>query len=325
MTVLPPHHSILAADALRDFVATNYDFARPVHCTLWIRGMNDVYVLRAGRERFALRAYRSGWHSADDIDYEVGLLNHLDRHGIPVAPPIRARDGTYRQRVTAAEGPRDLVLFRWVEGGAPLRDAPSPAVGRTAGEWIAKIHQLPSFTPAWVRRTDYVDLLGRELAPFLGLVHDPEQRRWCERAAGRLLDALSRSIGLLPAGVVHGDCHAGNVFVRTDGSMTLLDFDNAGVGARIEDLACLTWSAGFRGLPAAFIAAFRAGYESVRPLSPREVAALPLFVAARQQWWFGGTAANANAIGAGLILGGGLERQLAVFRRYLAEAGITTD
>jgi len=318
---LPPHHSVLAADALASQLTDRYALGDEVHVTLWVRGMNDVYLVRTGQERCALRVYRANWHSAADIDDEIAFLRHLADRGFPVAAPIAGRDGHFRFRVSAFEGVRDAVLFSWIEG-RELREQPTPTLGGIAGTWIARIHCLPPFRDGTRRQTDYVGLLSRELPAFLDLISDATTRAWCSSAANTLLDRLRAALLMLPRGAVHGDCHAGNFFVRPSGDLAILDFDNSGEGAFVEDLACLRWSAQFRNLPQAFITAFRGGYEQIRPLTPNETAAIPLFVAARQQWWFGGVAANANAIGAGLLLGGGLAAQIERFKRYLAAADI---
>src|SRR5687768_4337330 len=90
---LPVTHAILSGAALQAAVLPRYELPRTATCRLWTRGLNDTYRVAAGRDDYVLRIYRAGWRTVADIHYELALLRHLDRKGVPIATPIAARDG----------------------------------------------------------------------------------------------------------------------------------------------------------------------------------------------------------------------------------------
>ncbi len=57
---------------------------------LWV-STYPVYELTAGNGRYAVKLYRPGWQTENDIRWELDLLEHLSGSGIRVAPALRAR------------------------------------------------------------------------------------------------------------------------------------------------------------------------------------------------------------------------------------------
>jgi len=282
--------------------------------------MNDVYLVRSDCGAYAVRCYRANWHTSNDVEYEIAFLRHLEAVGVPVAPPIRASDSSYRFQVSAPEGARDVVVFRWANGRA-LRGVLDAALARRAGQLLAKMHhEAAEFAGPGPRKTDYPGLLARELPCLLAVMaHDVERAEFCRIAGNEIVTALREVLDDLPAGPVHGDFHPGNVFVASDTNLTILDFDNCGEGARLEDIARWIWSIRFRGKSSEWSGAFRDGYESSRPLTPTERRYLSLFVAAQQQWFMGGMAANINAIGRGDMLPQGFEGEAKRLEELISE------
>jgi Ser/Thr protein kinase RdoA (MazF antagonist) len=316
-------HSILDANDMARAVEGRYDLARPLRGELFRIGMNDVYSLRSDNARYAARVYRAGWHSTDDVDYELAFLHHLGARGLPVVAPVPDRNGDYRFAVEASEGRRDVVLFRWVPG-RPLTRAPSAELARRAGALAAEIHRAgDDFRPhRQPRTTDYAGLLARELPSLLEtLAHRPNDATYCAEAGSAIVAALEDvSAEKAPVGPVHGDMHAGNLFVTQDGGVTIMDFDNCGEGHYVEDLTCFRWSDAHRGRDPSIADAFIAGYEAVRPISRSERALFPLFEAAKQLWFMGGVASNVNAIGGAGFLDEGMERHVGPLREYMGRA-----
>ena len=56
-------HSVLDAAAVASEVDRRFALDGPAYCELLHRGMNDVYLVRTPRDRFALLACRTGWRS----------------------------------------------------------------------------------------------------------------------------------------------------------------------------------------------------------------------------------------------------------------------
>ncbi len=317
------HHSVLDADDLAVCIGRRYAFKGRVHCELLNRGMNDVYLVRDEAAHYVARCYRANWHRADDVDYEIGFLRYLDDRGVSVAPPVAGADGAYRFQIAAPEGVRETVVFRWANG-TPLKRALNEDLSEKAGAALATLQVAGrNFAPRRRRKTDYVGLLSRELPELLRLLeYDAGLQEACREAGSRVVAALAELEGKLPFGPVHGDYHPGNVFVASDDGITILDFDNCGEGHLLEDVARWLWSARLAGIEARTNEGFLRGYEAVRPLEEEERRSLPALVAAQQQWYMGGLAANINAIGRGQFLANGFGAEAARLANYLREAGL---
>jgi Ser/Thr protein kinase RdoA (MazF antagonist) len=113
----------------------------------------------------------------------------------------------------------------------------------------------------------------------------------------RLAAWLRRRIARLAArgldwGFCHGDAFGGNCVLDGEvatGTLTHFDFDDCGPGWRAYDLAAYRWILAWRAGGAAgrrWRECLR-GYRAVRPLAAADVAAVPLFVAARELWVLG--------------------------------------
>ena len=102
----PTARSLPAPDALLATVAAEYPVGRPVACSLLRRSWNDTYLVRTTGDRYILRVYGKDWHTLPEIRYELDLLQHLARHGAPVASPLPRNDGALLTALRAPEGLR---------------------------------------------------------------------------------------------------------------------------------------------------------------------------------------------------------------------------
>ena len=79
----------------------------------------------AGRQKWALRVHREGYHSRTAIASELAWLAALRHDGAVATPtPLKGLDGEFIQTV-AVDGlasPRNVVLFLWESGAEPVRD-----------------------------------------------------------------------------------------------------------------------------------------------------------------------------------------------------------
>jgi len=83
--------------------------------------------------------------------------------------------------------------------------------------------------------------------------------------------------GALPSGIVHGDLFRDNVLWKAGQLSALLDFESAFHGPFVYDLLVTLCAWCFRSeFELTLARAMLAGYESVRPLSPAERAAVPV-------------------------------------------------
>lgn len=198
------------------------------------------------------------------------LLTDLAARGIPVAAPLPSGDGEVRLEVDGPSGPLSVAVLPEVDGDW-LEVADLPAV-HAAGACLATLHgaledvdtdDLPHDTPR--------PLTGRITAWLTD--HDPGR---APAASARLTELLAE----LPAPedspqLIHGDFRAANLLVQGGRIAAVLDFDEVRVDHRMADLAqastyLATLFRNWGPLPAPARTALRAGYESVRPLSPLE-------------------------------------------------------
>lgn len=266
---------------------------------------NAVFEVRTGSgERAAMRVHRQGYHSDESLVSERDWMTMLSAAGIVVPQPIptQAGDIVVDARGDGVPGVWKVDMLTWVDGrmlgntGEPLDyDGREPdslffEIGRTMGE----LHNLSTAWPgqnamirhAWDRDGFAGDnpLWGRfwELA-----VLTPEQRELFQRvriAIAEDLDAYGQTADNY--GLIHADLVPENVFLCGD-KVHLIDFDDAGFGWHMfEIVTAVFWFAeepDFERICSKVIE----GYRSVRPLRQRDLAALPLFFAARSTTYVG--------------------------------------
>ncbi|MDJ0525462.1 MAG: homoserine kinase, partial [Microcystis sp. M53600_WE12] len=80
----PTLYSTLAPAALADLVFSRYEIDVPKNCQFWHRGLSDVYLLETLTTPYILRVSHCHWRSKMEIDFELELLDYLDRSQIPV-------------------------------------------------------------------------------------------------------------------------------------------------------------------------------------------------------------------------------------------------
>jgi len=292
MAPFPATYSTLSAEALAAWLEASYEFGTVTACRLLHRGLNDSYLVEAARGRHVLRVYRAGWRTTEEIAYEVAALEHLGAKGVPVALPMRRRDGNVVDWLRAAEGNRAAVLFTHAPGrelDGSIEDS------RRYGRAVASVHAATDDFETGHERfaLDLEHLLTEPLAairPFLR--HRPTDLDTIETLAS----LVRRRVAALPAGEMdrgfcHGDFHGDNAHIGGD-TVMMFDFDCCGPGWRAYDIAVFRWRWGDDEAGEARWTAFLEGYRSLRPIGEADLAAVPLFVVARAIWLRGLHAAN---------------------------------
>ncbi|HYD09644.1 MAG TPA: phosphotransferase [Acidimicrobiales bacterium] len=229
--------------------------------------VHDMVEVRAGGDRFALKLYRPGVRTVDDVAWEVALHRHLLANGGPLAELV---SGVETIEVDGA--PRLAVLSTWAPGAKP---PPTEATYRLVGRAAAAIHAAADTfgaaddRPARDLQTELHDQLGL-LRPSLEQVG-----RWDAVAdlARRLEDHLSTQP--LDVGVCHNDLTLDNVHIEED-RITVFDLDSAALSWRAAEPQGVFHAGQLRGDDR--WAAWQAGYREVRPLAAVDAAAVPWFV-----------------------------------------------
>jgi Ser/Thr protein kinase RdoA (MazF antagonist) len=180
------------------------------------------------------------------------------------------------------------VLFTWCDGAEALADEDA---ARAYGRGLARLHNASDDfnRRAPSRVLDINCLVDRPLAVVLRQLADrPKDRTQLKRVAQAIRRQILRGKNNLSWGFCHGDACAWNAKTK-GGVTTFFDFDLCGSGWRSYDLACFLWGLSIRSEAnvKAKWRAFLDGYRSERPLRRADLAAVPMFVAARQIWLMG--------------------------------------
>jgi homoserine kinase type II len=232
---------------------------------------NSNFLLETEAGRYFLTVYERRV-KADDLPFFLELLRWIAGRGFPSATPIPDRAG--RLLKTVRGKPCAIVTF--LSGLAVRR--PSAAHCREAGAGLAQLHLAAEGFP--LHRAN--DLGQAAWAPmFAGL------RGAAEDLKPGLAATISSDLELLerrwpkdlPEGVIHADFFPDNVFFKQGKFAGAIDFYFACVDALAYDIAialnawCFEPDGSFNITSARQLVA---GYESLRPLSDLERAALPV-------------------------------------------------
>jgi len=207
-----------------------------------------------------------------DLPWFLGFMQHLAAHGITCPQPVAGRDGAALRQLSG----RHAAITTFLPGVWPRRVAQAHCA--PLGMAMAQLHLAgTSFAPtrrnalgpdAWPALAEKCALRADEVQPGLG---------------GELTAAARRITGAwpadLPAGHIHADLFPDNVFFLGETLSGLIDFYFACTDILAYDIAiclnawCFEPDFSFNVTKAR---ALLRGYESVRPLSGAERAALPV-------------------------------------------------
>jgi len=221
--------------------------------------------------RFILTMYESRTE-VSDLPFFLGLLDHLASHGCPVPRTIHDRAG---------------ASFRWLDGKALALieflpgvsvSQPAPAQARAVGAALARVH-LAAADFAMERANGMGLATSRALIDGCGARLAEVDATLGPQVEAELGWLAAHWPAGLPRGVIHADLFPDNVLMLGDTVSGLIDFYFACTDTLAYDLAVTHAAWCFDATGAGFSpeisAALLAGYESVRPLSPAERAALP--------------------------------------------------
>jgi homoserine kinase type II len=233
---------------------------------------NSNYLLRTSTGSYILTLFEKRVN-AGDLPFFLDLMKHLVDRGLTCPLPIQRRDGAVLGTLCG----RPATIISFLDGVAIRR--PRAEHCRKLGQVLARFHLATAdfATPrpndlslaGWRRVYDSIDAKAADLA-FPGL----------HARIGRELNQMDKLWPTgLPSGVIHADLFTDNVFFLQDEVSGLIDFYFACTDAYAYDLViclnawCFEPDFAFNVTKAR---AMVAGYQSVRPLDPREIDALPL-------------------------------------------------
>ncbi|MFA4938988.1 homoserine kinase [Brevundimonas sp.] len=254
----------------RGFLA-GYDIGEVVELTAIAEGVeNTNYRLDTTQGRFVLTLFEGRTDEAS-LPFCLGLTAHLASRGFACPTPIENRAGDWLGRLNG----RAAAVIEW-KTGAWLR-SPSAADQAAAGAVLARLHLMAADFELG-RDNPVGPAMWRRLADRCAAAASGEDRVLLDRveaALARLGDPFTDD---LPGGAIHADYFPDNILFEDGAVSAVIDFYFGCTGAFAYDLAIALSAWGFdaegRAVPEA-LAAFRRGYETVRPLSAAERAALP--------------------------------------------------
>jgi homoserine kinase type II len=232
---------------------------------------NSNFLMHTQSGPFFLTLYEKRVREVD-LPFFIGLMEHLAKKGVNCPQPVRNRKGAALGRL--ADRPAALVTFL---DGLWIR-RPTARHCASVGEALGRMHKAGlDFA---MRRPNALSIDG-----WITLF-DAARGRADEVAPGLAVEAANELGALreiwptdLPVGVIHADLFPDNVFFLADRLSGLIDFYFACNDALAYDLAialnawCFEPDGSFnitKGM------ALINGYERVRRLNEREIAALPI-------------------------------------------------
>ncbi|WP_157674186.1 phosphotransferase enzyme family protein [Agrococcus carbonis] len=249
-----------------------------------LHAYNTTFALdaRDGR-RFAVRV---GTNSKSTVAHAIAQQSWIAaiaaETDVLVPTPLRTPGGRWCAEVPAPALGRSLLVTvaAWLEG--PDADELDVPAAHALGRAMATLHRqaehwrvpdggaLPVFDEPLFGDDDVLDAAPGLEAADRAVLDEARER------ASEVFRRLHDGARLRP---LHADLHGGNLKWH-EGRLAVFDFDDAGLGLPVVDLAVSTFS--LRGEDPALEAALRAGYAEVADVPEVDEADFEAIVAARQ-------------------------------------------
>ncbi|MEC4048901.1 phosphotransferase [Flavobacterium sp. SUN046] len=233
----PVTNSTLSANKLGELIQQKYNLSKNIECKLFRTGMNHVYMINDGYEKFVFRVYTFDWRTKTEIAEELKLLNHLKEKNVAVSFPIADNYNDFIQELNAPEGLRFGVLFSFAAGKKSVlfSDETSFNIGQT----LACVHQ---YTKNYsLNRTTYntTILLNEALKNtrnFFKIEND--DIRFLDEMNNYLQKEFEKvDYPQIRFGAIHMDVWFDNFHFDEENKVTLFDFDFCGNGWLCLDIS----------------------------------------------------------------------------------------
>jgi homoserine kinase type II len=233
--------------------------------------VNTHYLLVTTKGRYLLKVDET--KSEAEVKREIDLLLFLRKHDFPCPEPIPDRRGQYFREW----GGKRLSLYRYIDGRGMTTKRVAAQIEQ-AGRILATLHGLCRAYKKGIENRftfERVAEIYDEVRPRL-----PTYFKRVIRTLDDEREYLRHYLeGKLPKGIVHGDLFPDNLLFRGQKLVAVLDFEAAGRGKFIFDMAtavnALCFDAESCQYQLRWFEAFVAGYESLRTLSLAEWDAFP--------------------------------------------------
>ena len=216
---------------------------------------------------FALRINTNSPRTPENLRAEIAFVRFLAEDGrIKVPHPIANTEGDFYTSILHEASGRTFhcVLYSWILG-EELEDEPTDEQLKALGAAMATMHlvaqgfKLPHGSvlsiyndPLWWTE----DFLLSEKS-----VLDAEAKDLISRALSAIKSGVAKFYADATPILIHADLHGGNVLWH-EGSLSVIDFDDCGLGLPIQDFATALY---YFDTPEQD-AAFKEGYNSIAPI-----------------------------------------------------------
>jgi len=257
---------------LAGIIAEHYDIGTLVGCEKLLGGtVNTSFKIETSKEgsveRYFLRIYKQGI-SADEIEFEHALLNHLVTNGFDlVAPALPTRHGiswVEHSEESESESAGDFyAIFKFLSGEDKYPwDNPACNTNelKSSAQVLARYHQKVSgFMRENQRREprilDFLPRIADKIKGFIALdrqsTFDRLLRQNSRLISGNIDDTIRAlepvKTSPIPELAIHSDYHPGNLKFQQDQVIGIFDFDWSKIDYRLFDVAlalhyfCTIW------------------------------------------------------------------------------------
>lgn len=231
-------------------------------------GYNSTFaVTTVSGDRFALRINVNSGRSEANVTAEIFFLNALAQVGeFSLALPVADESGSHISKIYHQDSGRELiaVLFGWLDG-VDVGDEPTDEIVFQIGRLMARMHdstvglvlpvnaELPVLDDFMWQIEDY--LLGANSRL------DGEAKSKVSAVSLEIEAVVAELFAQSKKQLIHADLHGWNL-KWNDGSLSVFDFDDSGIGLPIQDLATALYYLDTDGQRQAL----KRGYASVREL-----------------------------------------------------------
>lgn len=232
--------------------------------------VNTHHLIETVRGRFVVKIDEV--KSEIEVKRELDLLMFLRKHGFPCPVPLADRRGRHCRDWSG----KQLSVYRHAEGHPVAVDDLSAAQIENVGRVIADLHVITKTYKKGIEGRFTFERLAEIYNDVRGRL--PHYLKKIVRTLDEEIDYLQNYLEpKLPKGIIHGDLFADNVMLRGEKVTAVLDFEAAGRGKFIFDLATAVNSLCFENgrYTIKRFEALVGGYESLRTLSLAEWDAFP--------------------------------------------------
>jgi Ser/Thr protein kinase RdoA (MazF antagonist) len=195
----------------------------------------ENFVFEVSNHRLIIRITHTIRRSKNYILGELEFIRYLAENKVPVAFPVRSKNGEWVERIHYGDGDFLITAFQQAPGSEPgegdLTDTFFEKWGRLTGQIHALTKGFRPSHPTFKRQEWYEeDVLNFDKYIPAGqkLVHEMKQKLY-----SKLWDMPKNTDTY---GLLHNDIHYGNIILN-DGRLTLFDFDDCTYHWFVNDLA----------------------------------------------------------------------------------------